>query len=213
LKDHGAKIRLSIREQLMAKALFHKSQRVFVKPVGTWALIEKVVPHWVKDVDEPLRVTYECGLGRSFQAHELAAEESLAVDAQVLRPDDDDSLLEHWHIARRRAKWRARIGGLGISDVGTYPVIVTDEDDQGGWRVTGGEYDRDPQRIEHQARMITCTPDLLQTARQIADFYQENPDECPSELQQVVQRCASILRFVYQLNETVEAESATVAAE
>ena len=42
----------------MAKALFHKSQRVFVKPVGTWALIEKVVPHWVKDVDEPLRVTY-----------------------------------------------------------------------------------------------------------------------------------------------------------
>ena len=37
----------------MAKALFHKSQRVFVKPVGTWAVIEHVVPHWVKDVDEP----------------------------------------------------------------------------------------------------------------------------------------------------------------
>ena len=92
----------------MAKALFHKSQRVFVKPVGTWALIEKVVPHWVKDVDEPLRVTYECGLGRSFQSHELAAEESLARDSHVLRPDDDDSLLEHWHIARRRAKWRDR---------------------------------------------------------------------------------------------------------
>ena len=106
----------------MAKALFHKSQRVFVKPVGTWALIEKVVPHWVKDVDEPLRVTYECGLGRSFQSHELAAEESLARDSHVLRPDDDDSLLEHWHIARRRAKWRASIGGLGISDVGTYPA-------------------------------------------------------------------------------------------
>ncbi|CAN0569006.1 hypothetical protein [Hyphomonas sp.] len=197
----------------MAKALFHKSQRVFVKPVGTWALIEKVVPHWVKDVDEPLRVTYECGLGRSFQSHELAAEESLARDSHVLRPDDDDSLLEHWHIARRRAKWRASIGGLGISDVGTYPVVVTDEDDQGGWRVTGGEYDRDPQRIEHQARMIACTPDLLQTVRQIADFCQEKPDDCPSELKQVAQRCASILRFVYQLDDATEADSATVAAE
>ncbi len=30
----------------MAKALFHKSQRVFVKPVGTWAIVEKVIPHW-----------------------------------------------------------------------------------------------------------------------------------------------------------------------
>ena len=49
----------------MAKALFHKSQRVFVKPVGTWATVEHVVPHWVKDVNEPLRVTYDCGLGRA----------------------------------------------------------------------------------------------------------------------------------------------------
>ena len=30
----------------MAKAQFHKNQRVFVKPVGTWALVEHVVPHW-----------------------------------------------------------------------------------------------------------------------------------------------------------------------
>ena len=26
----------------MAKASFHKNQRVYVKPVGTWALIEKI---------------------------------------------------------------------------------------------------------------------------------------------------------------------------
>ena len=92
-------------------------------------------------------------------------------------------------------------------------MVVTDEDDQGGWRVTGGEYDRDPQRIEHQARMIACTPDLLQTVRQIADFCQEKPDDCPSELKQVAQRCASILRFVYQLDDAAEVDSATVAAE
>ena len=30
----------------MAKAKFHKSQRVFVKPVGTWAHVEAVVPQW-----------------------------------------------------------------------------------------------------------------------------------------------------------------------
>ena len=28
----------------MAKAKYHKAQRVFVKPVGTWAYVEAVVP-------------------------------------------------------------------------------------------------------------------------------------------------------------------------
>ena len=28
----------------MAKAQFHKNQRVYVKPVGTWALVERVDP-------------------------------------------------------------------------------------------------------------------------------------------------------------------------
>jgi hypothetical protein len=31
----------------MAKAQFHKNQRVYVKPVGTWALIERVVLGWM----------------------------------------------------------------------------------------------------------------------------------------------------------------------
>ena len=38
----------------MAKAQFHKNQRVYVKPVGTWALIEHVVPHWAKGIEEPI---------------------------------------------------------------------------------------------------------------------------------------------------------------
>ena len=56
----------------MAKALFSKGQRVFVKPVGAWATIERILPHWVKGVEEPLKVFYDVGLGRDFQGHELS---------------------------------------------------------------------------------------------------------------------------------------------
>ena len=59
----------------MAKAQFHKNQRVYVKPVGTWALIEHVVPHWAKGIDEPIRIHYDVGLGREFAAEELLSEE------------------------------------------------------------------------------------------------------------------------------------------
>ena len=52
----------------MAKAQFHKNQRVYVKPVGTWALIERVVPHWVKGIEEPIRIHYDVGLGRNATA-------------------------------------------------------------------------------------------------------------------------------------------------
>ena len=52
----------------MAKALFHKNQKVYVKPVGTWAIVERVIPQWVKGMDEPLRVHYDVGLGREFSA-------------------------------------------------------------------------------------------------------------------------------------------------
>ncbi len=74
----------------MAKAQFHKNQRVYVRPVGTWALVEKVIPHWTKGLDEPLRVYYDVGLGREFAAEELQAEEPTA-DA----PGDGPSELAH----------------------------------------------------------------------------------------------------------------------
>jgi len=64
------------------KANFHKNQRVYVKPVGTWAAVEKVVPQWAKGIDEPLRIFYDVGLGREFAAEELQAEQPLAEDAQ-----------------------------------------------------------------------------------------------------------------------------------
>ncbi|MEZ5953091.1 MAG: hypothetical protein R3C13_02180 [Hyphomonas sp.] len=192
----------------MAKALFHKSQRVYVKPVGTWALVENVVPHWVKDVDEPLRVTYECGLGRQFQAHELVSEQAMQ-NTDRSDDDDEDLLMEHWRISRRSPSRRAELG-LTQSSVqqGTYPVVLTDEGEAGGWRVGPTVYDRDPQRIEHQARMIVHTPDLLRIARRIAEFASERPNEFPRDLRPVAQGCASILRFVYQLDDAPEAVAA-----
>ena len=50
----------------MAKAKYHKSQRVFVKPVATWAYVEAVVPKWIKGCEEPIKITYDCGMGREF---------------------------------------------------------------------------------------------------------------------------------------------------
>ena len=67
----------------MAKAQFHKNQRVYVKPVGTWALIERVVPHWAKGIDEPIRIHYDVGLGREFAAEELLSEEPVSEKAVV----------------------------------------------------------------------------------------------------------------------------------
>ena len=81
----------------MAKAQFHKNQRVYVKPVGTWALIEHVVPHWAKGLDEPIRIHYDVGLGREFAAEELLSEEPLG-DA-ALQPT-----LNKTPMARRRGK-------------------------------------------------------------------------------------------------------------
>ena len=70
----------------MAKAQFHKNQRVYVKPVGTWALIEHVVPHWAKGLDEPIRVHYDVGLGREFAAEELQSEEPVGEMPTQQRP-------------------------------------------------------------------------------------------------------------------------------
>lgn len=191
----------------MAKALFHKMQRVYVKPVGTWAFIETVIPHWVKDVDEPLRVTYECGLGRQFQAHELVSEQ--AMHNGDLDDNDDDLMFERWRIGRRSTKWRAAMGGNPPNGMGTYPVVLTDENDAAGWRVGPADFDRDPQRVEHQARMIVQTPELLRMAQRLAEFAMECPDDLPEDLRPVARTCAGILRYVYQLNDT----SGTVAAE
>jgi hypothetical protein len=82
----------------MAKAAFHKNQKVFVKPVGTWAVVERVLPQWVKGLDEPLKVHYDVGLGREFSAIELAAD-------TAEEPMDDSIALDNWRINRARNRW------------------------------------------------------------------------------------------------------------
>ncbi|HPF21957.1 MAG: hypothetical protein R3C08_00695 [Hyphomonas sp.] len=194
----------------MAKALFHKMQRVYVKPVGTWALVERVIPHWVKDVDEPLRVTYECGLGRPFQAHELVSEQVMQ-NSEIGFDDDDadeDLMMEHWRVARRSTRWRASMSEHAADNLGTFPVVLTNEGEAGGWRVSPADFDRDPERVEHQARMIVHTPDLLRVARRIAEFSMAHPDEVPEKLRPVTRSCAAILRYVYELNEAPESVAA-----
>src|SRR5580698_4941255 len=87
-------------EHAMAKALFHRNQKVWVELVGTWAVIERVVPVWAKGFDEPVRITYDVGLGREFQGHELQPEERSEEGA----PTEDGA---NWRILRARNKWQA----------------------------------------------------------------------------------------------------------
>jgi hypothetical protein len=147
----------------MAKASFHKGQRVYVRPVGTWAIIERVVPHWTKGLDEPLRVTYEVGLGRDFAAEELHHD--------TPQPENDTG--EHWRIVRAENRWQSASETASHPFPGTYPVVRTGEADWGGWRVPGAEYALSPSRIEIQARIFACAPQLARLVRQFAAIADE----------------------------------------
>ena len=87
----------------MARAQFQKGQKVWVECVGAWAFIEQVQPVWAKGFEEPVRVTYDVGLGREFTANELL----LATDD----PASDQGLGE-WRLLRARNKWQLPEDGL-----------------------------------------------------------------------------------------------------
>ncbi len=167
----------------MAKAEFHKHQRVYVKPVGTWAVIEKVKPHWVRDVEEPVKVLYDCGLGRDFTNDELSAE---AVE---------DSQVGNWRLMRARNKWQSVEECAHHPQPGSYPVVVTDAQNWGGWRVPGAEYDRDPGRIEHQARLIVHAPSLFALAERLVRSAQDDPD-ASSQTIALAKTAAELIRAV-----------------
>ena len=158
----------------MAKAQFHKNQRVYVKPVGTWALIEHVVPQWAKGIDEPIRVHYDCGLGRDFAAEEIMAEEPLS--------ERSVPTTESWRVMRARNKWQPAEDCSRHPVPGTYPVVVTGEAEWGGWRVPGAEYDLDPAKIERQARLIAAAPRLAAIAKGLVDWTRKSGEEMPTAL-------------------------------
>jgi hypothetical protein len=169
----------------MAKAQFHKSQRVYVKPVGTWALIERVVPHWAKGLDEPLRVYYDVGLGREFGAEELQAEQPLGNDTQ--------REAENWRVVRARNKWQPAEDCARHPFPGTYPVIVTGESEWGGWRVPGAEYDLSPERIERQARLIASAPLFEAFAQELVEWARKSGEDMPSSLVELAHEAQDLL--------------------
>lgn len=172
----------------MAKAVFHKNQRVYVKPVGTWALIERVVPHWTKGLDEPLRVHYDVGLGREFSAEELQAE-------QAVVPANDHGA-ENWRVTRARNKWQQAEDCSRHPVPGTYPVVVTGETEWGGWRVPGAEYDLDPGRIERQARLIASAPRLESFAHELIEWARKSGEEMPDALARLAHDAQDLLTSV-----------------
>ncbi len=186
----------------MVKAVFHKHQRVFVKPVGTWAVVEQVKPQWVKDVSEPLKVHYDCGLGRDFAASELAAE---AID------DPRGAVRGQWRLVRAKNRWQLPDECGHHPYPGTFPVVVTDEKNWGGWRTPGAEYDRDPERIEAQARLLAQAPRLLALAEDLVRMIGEET-EATAEMTALAKRAGDIVRLVHaragQADADVTAEAA-----
>jgi|ERR1051326_3403997 hypothetical protein len=172
----------------MAKAQFHKNQRVYVKPVGTWALIEHVVPHWAKGIDEPIRVHYDVGLGREFAAEELQAEAALG-DAPGADPAG-------WRIVRARNKWQAADDCGGHPTPGTFPVVMTGATEWGGWRVPGAEYEQNPGKVEQEARLIASAPDLAAFASGLVDWARKSGEEMPQALADLAHRAQDVLAHV-----------------
>jgi len=169
----------------LAKAQFHKNQRVFVKPVGTWALVEHVVPHWTKGLDEPIRVHYDCGLGREFAAEELLQEEPVS--------EKQSSQNERWRVIRARNKWQPTEDCARHPVPGTYPVVVTGEQDWGGWRVPGAEYDLNPSRIERQARLVANAPALERIAKALVSWARKSGEEMPTDLAEFAHDAQDVL--------------------
>ena len=172
----------------MAKAQFHKNQRVYVKPVGTWALVERVIPHWAKGLDEPLRVYYDVGLGREFSAEELQAEQPLS--------DNGQRTAENWRIVRARNKWQPAEDCARHPVPGTYPVVITGQAEWGGWRVPGAEYDLDPGRVERQARLIASAPMFEAFAQELVDWARKSAEDMPSSLVSLAREAQDLLARV-----------------
>lgn len=170
----------------MAKAQFHKNQRVWVEAVGAWALVERVLPVWSQGFEEPVKITYDVGLGREFKAEELRA------DAAEAPPPDEGT----WRLMRAKNKWQTPEETQRHPFPGTFPVVVTDANDWGGWRTPAAEYDRDPDRIEAQARLIAGAPRLLHLARDLVRSAADAGADAPPEMTRLASAAAALLREV-----------------
>jgi hypothetical protein len=175
----------------MAKAVFQRNQKVWVESVGAWAVVEKIEPIWAKGFEEPVKVTYDVGLGRPFAANELRAEDPVG--------DDPGEGGAGWRLLRARNKWQTPDETTHHPYPGTYPVVVTDSGDWGGWRVPGAEYDRDPRKIEFQARLIASSPALRSLGRALLTLIADAPDDAPPALQDLARQAVAIERYLMEI--------------
>lgn len=193
----------------MAKAQFHRNQKVWVESVGAWATIEKIVPVWAKGFDEPVKITYDVGFGRDFVAAELRSEDDTD-------PETFDADGGQWRILRSRNKWQGPDDCVHHPFPGTFPVVVTDRRDWGGWRVPGSEYDRDPAKFERQARLMVAAPALLKIAGELLTMADESGEDAPLELREMASRAAALIRSVSEVPTAAQPrfeERETLAAE
>jgi hypothetical protein len=172
----------------MAKAKYHKAQRVFVKPVGTWAYIEAVVPKWVKGCEEPIKIAYDVGMGREFAPEELEPESSGLHNGSV-----EEAFTGEWRIMRGQNRWKSAEQCGHHPFPGTHPLVVTSDHDWGGWRVPGSEYDLDPHRIEQQAQVIVRAPVLLKLLEQFVQHAEHEPENLSDDLTKLAQVARRIL--------------------
>lgn len=179
----------------MAKAQYHKNQRVYVKPVGTWALIEAVRPQWAKGLDEPIRIFYDVGLGRDFGADELTGE---GISNGEIKPG------ENWRVVRARNKWQQPEECGHHPHPGTYPVIVTGESDWGGWRVPAAEYDLYPERIESQAQIMSSSFLLMTLLGKFVAQMRADEENVPEELLAIARDATELLRHLSTQSEAPE---------
>jgi hypothetical protein len=138
----------------MAKAKYHKSQRVFVKPVGTWAYVEAVVPKWINGCEEPIKITYDCGMGREFAQEELE-EESAALQTTAV-----NGLGGAWRVVRGHNRWKSAEQCGHHPHPGTHPMVVTTERDWGGWRVPGAPNTISIPIVSSVRPRSSCAPDF-----------------------------------------------------
>jgi hypothetical protein len=172
----------------MARAQFHKNQRVYVRPVGTWTLVERVVPQWTKGLEEPIRIYYDVGLGREFAAEELQSE-------QATPPEGADGH-ERWRIVRIANTIQTALDTVAHPHPGTCPAVVTGDAEWGGWRVPAMEYAISPDRIEHQARLIAVAPLLATLLQKFDTWTRLSPNEVPPGLRDLAQESSKALAYL-----------------
>ena len=88
---------------------------------------------------------------------------------------------------------------------GSFPTVVTNEKDWGGWRVPGAEYDLDPHNIEMQARIIVNALPMLSVVQKLVEYAEDQPENIPQPVGDLAKIGDSILKAVL---DTVESENA-----